>query len=533
MSIPEKCTVLVVGGGPGGSYAASVLAREGIDTVLLEADKMPRYHIGESMLPSMRHYLRFIDLDDEFDAHGFNKKVGAAFKLNPQNREGFTDFLLGGPNNHSWNVVRSEGDFLMYKHAGKSGAMIFDGVKVTSVEFAQDEDKLATTNGHANHNGNVENADEHSNGVTSSDSPLPNPGKPVSATWTRKEDSTTGSIKFDYIIDASGRVGILNTKYLKNRHYNTTLKNVANWAYFKEAGIYGEGTKRAGVPIFEALRDESGWVWLIPLHNGTHSVGVVMNQDIATSKKKKCKSTQQYFGEALQQVPLIAGLLEKAKQVTEIHAASDYSYHSSAYAFPNARIVGDAGCFIDPFFSSGVHLAVTGALSAGTTIAAAIRGDVDEMTAARWHSNKVREVYARFLLLVLSAYKQIRNQGDAVLSDFNEDNFDRAFNLFKPIIQGTADATGKITQDEFSQTIDFLVLAFTPAFNPKQEYVGEGKEHEKETLTEQDLEALKGFRQHQGKHTMNIQSFTTDVIDGLVPKMERGSLTLVPAEAAE
>lgn len=94
MSIPKECTVLVVGGGPAGSYAAAVLAREGIDTILLEADVFPRYltilskvarsltsnkenryHVGESMLPSLRHFLRFIDLDTTFDKHGFQQKV--------------------------------------------------------------------------------------------------------------------------------------------------------------------------------------------------------------------------------------------------------------------------------------------------------------------------------------------------------------------------------------------------------------------------------------------------------------------------
>lgn len=75
MSIPKACTVLVVGGGPAGSYTASVLAREGVDVVVLEADYFPRYHIGESMLASIRHFLRFIDLEKTFDNYGFQIKV--------------------------------------------------------------------------------------------------------------------------------------------------------------------------------------------------------------------------------------------------------------------------------------------------------------------------------------------------------------------------------------------------------------------------------------------------------------------------
>lgn len=100
MSVPTRCTVLVIGGGPAGSYAASVLAREGVDVVLLESEVFPRcvfclcpavcsysrrrtglrhdrYHIGESMLASMRYFLRFIDLESTFDNHGFQKKVSA------------------------------------------------------------------------------------------------------------------------------------------------------------------------------------------------------------------------------------------------------------------------------------------------------------------------------------------------------------------------------------------------------------------------------------------------------------------------
>lgn len=118
----------------------------------------------------------------------------------------------------------------MFKHAAKVGAATFDGVKVNEIEFVP-------------------------SGVPSvhEDSDAPNPGRPVSATWSRKEDGSSGKITFDYLVDASGRAGIVSTKYLKNRKNNKGLKNIANWAYWKGAGIYGVGTIREGQPFFEAL----------------------------------------------------------------------------------------------------------------------------------------------------------------------------------------------------------------------------------------------------------------------------------------
>ncbi|KAL4965408.1 NAD(P)/FAD-dependent oxidoreductase [Aspergillus stella-maris] len=407
MSIPPKCTVLVIGGGPGGSYTASVLAREGINTVLLEAEKFPRYHIGESMLPSLRHYLRFIDLDKVFDNHGFTKKVGGAFKLTPGNKEGWSDFLLaGGPSNYAWNVVRSEADEILFRHADKSGARVFDGVRVTDIQFAPSTAEGAL-------------------------------GRPVSASYTRKQDSntTTGAIEFDYLVDASGRAGLLSTKYLKVRQYSKALKNVAHWAYYRNAGKYGDGTRRENSPLFEGLIDESGWAWFIPLHNGTTSVGVVRNQESAMKKKAAAGNVESYYEEAITVAPMLSGLLhqnENAERVGSVHTASDYSYSSMTYSMPYARIVGDAGCFIDPLFSSGVHLALTGGLAAGTTIMASIKGDVSDEVAGKWHSNRIKEGFARFLLVVLSSYKQIKNQRQAVLSDFGEAAFDRAFEVFRP-----------------------------------------------------------------------------------------------------
>ena len=81
---------------------------------------------------------------------------------------------------------------------------------------------------------------------------MPNPGRPVSASWSRK-DGSSGVIEFEYLVDASGRAGLVSTKYLKNRKNNQALKNIANWGYWKGAGKYGQGTSREGVPFFEAL----------------------------------------------------------------------------------------------------------------------------------------------------------------------------------------------------------------------------------------------------------------------------------------
>lgn len=141
-----------------------------------------------------------------------------------------TDYIsAGGPEAYTWNVVRSEADDLIFRHAGKCGAKIFDGVKVESIEFNE------------------------SSGIdVPEDSKVANIGRPVSATWKRK-DGTTGSIKFDYLVDASGRVGLVSTKYLKNRKYNQGLKNVASWGYWSGTGQYAMGTKRQNQPYFEAL----------------------------------------------------------------------------------------------------------------------------------------------------------------------------------------------------------------------------------------------------------------------------------------
>lgn len=408
----------------------------------------------------------------------------------------------------------------MFRHAGKSGAKIFDGVKVNSLEFEPVEGQDA-------------------------------PGRPISANWSKK-DGSNGTVNFDYVVDASGRAGVVSTKYLKNRRYNQGLKNVASWGYWTGVAPYGVGTPAEGQPYFEALADASGWVWTIPLHNGITSVGVVMNQAVATARKKEMDSPsgRDFYLESLKLTPGIMKLLEKAELTSGLKSASDWSYSASEYASPHVRIAGDAGCFIDPFFSSGVHLAIASGLSAAVTICASMKGNVDENTALKWHSDKVAEGYTRFLLVVLSALKQIRSQDDPVLSDWDEAGFERAFSQVL-VIQGTADVSGKLTQQELSQTVDFCFKAFAPAPPDQKEEILRKvealsvkdkdsysvKPHQiveelEVSLTPEEIRILKLIQARQmlrSEDMLNIESFSTDVIDGMSANVKRGELGLVTA----
>lgn len=160
--------------------------------------------------------------------------------------------------------------------------------------------------------------------------------------------------------------------------------------------------------------DESGWAWTIPLRGYT-SVGLVMNQSISVDKKRHqtpVPSVEAFYLQQLKLTPNLWGLVSPGTLIdcpdpngggagARVKSASDYSYSARTYTGPGFRIVGDAGAFIDPFFSSGVHLAMSGGLSAAATICAEIRGDCSGGEAASWHTSRV----AQRLVSPLSVYK--------------------------------------------------------------------------------------------------------------------------------
>ena len=164
------------------------------------------------------------------------------------------------------------------------------------------------------------------------------------------------------------------------------------------------------------------------------SVGAVMKQTSHTAKRKQWSSlsSKDFYVECLKDAPGVVRLLGEATLTSDLKSASDWSYSASSYASRNLRLVGDAGCFIDPLFSSGMHLAMASGLSAAVTICAARRGDFSEKQAAEWHTKKVHEGYSRFLVVVTSSLEQILSREDHILNESNEHGFDRAFDHFRP-----------------------------------------------------------------------------------------------------
>jgi flavin-dependent dehydrogenase len=453
---PKHVQVLVIGGGPAGSYTASVLAQEGLDVALFEGLKFPRYHVGESLVASVRHCLRFIGADEKIGNHGFVRKPGAAVKFNQTKKEAYSNFVALDEKTNAWNVVRSQFDDLLLKHSGSLGAKVFESTRVKSLGFSPTD-----------------------------------PSKPISATWIHtpsthdgpdpKDSGVTGTTTFDYLVDASGRAGIISTGHLKNRHFNESLRNIAVWGYWKDVTTYAAGTPREGAPWFEGLTDESGWAWFIPLHDGTTSVGVVMNQKAFNKKVKSSGPDSTLVTRYRSHIELAPGLLkligngvlttkvsnEDGRVDPLVRSATDFSYSADQYAGNGYRLAGDAGAFIDPLLSSGVHLALTSGLSAAATICASIRGDCTEEEAGEWHTKRFSTSYTRFQVVVLSFYKQIIAQSANILADINEDNFDRAFGFLRPFLQGASDMGKMISETELQESLDFCANVFT-SITPEQ-----------------------------------------------------------------
>lgn len=475
---PAHASVAVIGGGPGGAMTAILLAREGFDVVLCERDTFPRYHIGESLLTSAIPLLQFVDLHDQVEAHGFVRKLGGFFVLRKGAPPGHIDFRRLSVHGHSYQVIRAEFDHLLLRHAAASGAQVFEATAVTEVEFSGEQ--------------------------------------AVALRWRQGDE--VGRLTFDHVVDASGLAGLLTTRHLRNRRFQAAFANVALGAYWRGYAPYRapDGQAQGGDFFMEALVDGSGWAWAIPLHDGTLSVGVVLGQAEHARLRQALGGADAVYAASLAKTPELTSMLAAATRGPELRTWQDFSYIADRFAGPGYRLVGDAAAFIDPLFSTGVHLAFLGALSAAASIASERREGLAPARAAGFHDRCIRAAYARFAVIVAGMYKQIRAQETPVLFGIERADFNRAFSVILPVLTGAADlpGAGEVSEEVLQRAIDFTI----------------DMTNERAQLGT-DNQAARVFVAEGGVHE-DLAAAPEDAVDGLFIRMQRGALGLEPVGAA-
>ncbi len=326
MSIHSHYPVVIIGGGPAGSVAASRLAQRGINALVLEREKFPRFHIGESLRPNGNRVLKEIGVWDKVAAAGFIEKRGAQFTLADRSRTVRNVFAQGWiPGlEMTYQVERARFDEILLRHAQSFGAQVCEETSVMSVQRHNQQWQIAT--------------EHHGQAAT------------VTADW---------------VIDASGRHCVMGRTMKLEKSPLPYPGRMAVFNHFEH--MQRDTGEAAGDIIIMRLQD--AWFWAIPISPTVTSVGVVLQKN---AKREKGESWESVFWRKVGESSFFSSALAPATALGEYRIDSDYSFSYDLFGHDNCLLTGDAASFIDPVFSSGVYLALESGLLAADTIADAI-----------------------------------------------------------------------------------------------------------------------------------------------------------------
>jgi flavin-dependent dehydrogenase len=341
--------VVVIGGGPSGSTAATLLAQKGLKVELFEREHFPRFHIGESLIPHTHDVMKRLGILSKMQGSHFTKKHSVQFVS--EHGKLSEPFYFADHDEHArsqtWQVRRSEFDHMMLNNARDHGVQVHEGARVLEVLFE---------------------------------------GERAVGVRVKPEGQPERVVRPKVVVDASGQSSMIIDR-LGLREWDPVLKKAAVWTYWK--GAYRDSGKDEGATIVLQTKDKKGWFWYIPLHDDILSVGVVAGYDYLF-KNRDSKDLEKVYFEEVSRCPGLQPRLANAKQCDIFRAQKEYSYRAKKIAGDGWCLVGDAFGFLDPLYSSGVLLALMSGMMGADAVGEAIAsGDTSEKKLRSWEKNYV------------------------------------------------------------------------------------------------------------------------------------------------
>ncbi|MFI2213274.1 NAD(P)/FAD-dependent oxidoreductase [Streptomyces sp. NPDC020141] len=309
--IPDYFDVIVVGGGPAGATTAGLLAKRGRRVLVLDRERFPRYHVGESLIPAFMRPMQELGLPERMDARGFERKYGGSLVWGNNQVPWNFSFIKGG-HPYAYHTRRADLDSLILDRARELGAYIIEDATVK--EPLQNED-----------------------------------GRVTGIRFALRGEDEIQEIRAGLVIDASGQARVLSRR-LTDLRWHDELRNVAIWTYFDNCDRL-PGDEYTNI-LIEGLDD--GWFWAIPIDKGTISVGYVTRSATVGSSEQ---SLQELFHAEMAKSTKLKKMIGPGRRSAGFRTARDWSYHSKRFHGDGWALVGDSAAFVDPLFSTGVALA--------------------------------------------------------------------------------------------------------------------------------------------------------------------------------